>query len=255
VSGNISFPLSLDLKEPRYIGLRLNISLQEIDYFTEHKERNVKPLTLIQNKNGRRKERIVFNPSKRYKQILRIINRKFLQKAKLPEGVLGGVIGKTIDQMAQVHCGKEAVFSIDLKDFYPNISSGRVFKFFRKTGCVASVAGILTDLVTLNGSLPQGYPTSPMLANLIAFELDLQHISICGQYQIRRTRWIDDIVFSGRTSALSSCIPKFVGAIRPHGFKIGNHKTSFTVRSNHPEAVGLIWRGIDHDFLKKLSTE
>jgi hypothetical protein len=239
MNGHPPFPLCLDLKEPKHLGLRLKKNIKELEYFSRNKARHTDKLTLIQIKNGRRKERIVFNPSKPYKEILRRINRAFLQQAILPPGVLGGVIGKSIDDMAKVHCGQEAVFSIDLKNFFPGIDSGRIFKFFQKTGCTGDVAGILTDLVTLDGALPQGFPTSTMLANFIAYGLDCQHLDQCKQFKINRTRWIDDIVFSGRTATLKSCSSKLIGAIRPHGFNLNMDKTTFTVRNNKPEIVGL----------------
>jgi hypothetical protein len=243
MDGHPPFPLRLDLKDPKYLELRLRVDIKKLKYFSRRKDSHVKPLTLIQNKNGKQKERIVFNPSEPYKEILRRINRAFLQRAVLPPGVLGGVIGKSIDNMAEVHCGQEAVFSIDLKNFFPGIDSGRIFTFFQKTGCTCDVAGILTDLVTLNHALPQGFPTSPMLANLMAYGLDCQHLEQCKAFHIRRTRWIDDIVFSGRSAILKKCTPKFVGAIKHHGFTLNESKTAFTARSNIPEIVGLAVAG------------
>ena len=170
---------------------------------------------------------------------MRSINSNLLQKANLPEGVLGGVIGKSITDMASIHCNQEAVLSIDLKDFFPNITSGMVFKFFRLSGCNQDIAGILTDLVTLNCSLPQGFPTSPMLANLIAFNLDIQHLAQAEKYNLRRTRWIDDIIFSGRSKDLAKHAKLLLGAIRPNGFWLNNRKTEYKVRSNKPTVVGL----------------
>jgi hypothetical protein len=215
MDGHPPFPLHLDLKNIKYLERRLQKDIKELEHFGRNKGRFTEQLTLIQIKNGRRKERIVFNPCKPYKEILRRINRALLQRAVLPPGVLGGVIGKSIDDMTEVHCGQEAVFSIDLKNFFPGIGSGRIFKFFKKTGCTNNVAGILTDLVTLNDALPQGFPTSTTLANLVAYELDCQHIEHCNTFKIHRTRWIDDIVFSGRTATLKNHTSTLIGAIRP----------------------------------------
>ncbi len=239
MSDVISFPLSLNLRDPKYLELRLITSEKELRYFGANKSKLVKELTLIQFKNGKQKERIVYNPSVKYKDVLRRVNRNLLSKAKLPDGVLGGVIGSSIDTLAQIHCEQEAVLSIDLKSFYPNIESGRVFKFFKRSGCRNDVCEILTDITTLNGSLPQGFPTSPMLANLIAFDLDNQHLSYCKKHRIRRTRWVDDITFSGSTDTLKRHAQSLIGAVSFNKFKLSNKKTSFEIRPNNPVVVGL----------------
>lgn len=233
------FPLKLNLNSCKHLALRLGWPIEKIDYFIRNQSSNVKEFTLKQIKNGKLKERVVFNPSPEYKKLLRATNSRFLRSAVLPQGVLGGVIGKSIDDLAKVHCNQEAVLSMDLKNFFPSIKSGRVVKFFRAAGCSPFIAGLLTDLVTLNGSLPQGFPTSPMLANLIACNLDIQHITQGQKNNLRRTRWIDDIVFSGRSKDLTTNAKSLLGAIKPHGFQLNNKKTDYRVRSNNPIAGGL----------------
>lgn len=235
----ICHPLKLNLNSTKYLALNLGYPLTAIDYFRKNKSKNVKELKLRQSKNGKFKERIVYNPSKGYKKLLRAINSKLLRKASFPDGVIGGLIGKSIDDMAGVHCQQEAVLSIDLKNFFPAIKSGRVVKFFRHSGCSPEIAGLLTDLVTLNGFLPQGFPTSPLMANLIAFGLDVQHIAESKKHNLHRTRWIDDIVFSGRAGNLIKGIKPLLGAVKFHGFQLNHNKTEYGVRSNSPIVVGL----------------
>jgi len=240
-------PLKLNLNSCKHLALTLDWPIEKICYFIKNQSNNVQEFTLKQIKNGKLKERVVYNPSPQYKRLLRATNSKLFRRAVLPQGVLGGVIGKSIDDLAKVHCNQEAVLSMDLKNFFPSIKSGRVVKFFRAAGCNPFIAGLLTDLVTLNGSLPQGFPTSPMLANLIAFNLDIQHIAQGQKNKLRRTRWIDDIVFSGRLKDLTINVKSLLGAIKPHGFQLNNKKTDYRVRSNNPIVGGLdVSRKIPH---------
>jgi RNA-directed DNA polymerase len=239
MSDFIPFPLSLNLKDLKYLELRLKTSEQELKYFGKNKSKLVNELSLKQFKNGKIKERIVYNPSDKYKDLLRRINKHLLSKSILPEGVLGGVIASSIDTLAQIHCEQEAVLSIDFKNFFPNISSGRVFNLFKKSGCINSICEILTDLTTLNGSLPQGFPTSTMLANLVAFELDHQHLIQCKKLRLKRTRWVDDISFSGNTLTLKLHAQGLIGAVKFNNFILSNRKTSFETRPNNPVVVGL----------------
>jgi RNA-directed DNA polymerase len=235
-----AFPLSLNLWELKHLEYALcGYPIKSLRYFVDQKKENIKALAIITNQHGKRKERIVYNPSEGFKTLLKIINKKILQKAILPNGILGGVIGKAIDDMAICHCGHEALFAMDFKNFFPNIKSGMVFKFFQRAKCSSEIAGILTDLITLDKALPLGFPTSPMMANLIAFDLDIEHLKIAKKHKLMRTRWIDDIVVSGRSNAVQKSIPFLVGSVKPFGFTVNNKKTRFKARSEKPVVVGL----------------
>jgi RNA-directed DNA polymerase len=239
-STKLKFPLILNLWNKKHLEYALGgYSFKSLQYFAANKKTNVRELNKTQYRNGKTKPRTVYDSTEGYKNLLKTINKKLLQKAVLPKGVFGGAIGKTIDDMAGIHCGKEAILAIDFKDFFPNIKSGMVFTFFQKAKCSNEIAGILTDLVTLNCSLPQGFPTSPMLANLIAFNLDLKHLELEKKYNLNRTRWIDDIIFSGRAASIKSAITQIIGAAKPCGFIVNNKKTRFNVRKEKPVVVGL----------------
>lgn len=236
---DLPFPIQLEIRSEKHLAFLLHSSIKEITKYTSQKEKYIRPLKIITKKNDTSKTRIVIDTISRYKQILRNLNKFFQLKASLPSGVLGGVVGKSIDEMAIVHCGQEAVLTIDLKDFFPTIKAGKVFNFFIKAGCTSNIAALLTDLVTHEQALPQGFPTSPMLANLILFELDKEHLNICHKNSIKRTRWIDDIVFSGRSQSLKKSRYPLCKAVEWHGFVLNDDKTKICYRKNDPIAVGL----------------
>lgn len=231
----------LKIRNTRHLYQRLNFNERFISAIIEDQASLVKEIKLVSTKkDGTIKERTVFNTEDHYKILLKKINKEFLRNIKMPQGVMGGVHGKSIKDMAIIHCGKESVFSIDLKDFYPSINKSRVkTAFLKKLMCSPEVSHILTELVTFNGSLPQGFPTSTMLANIIATDLDIQHLSICEQVGVSRTRWVDDIVFSGRKSDLQKIIRSSIGAVKKHHFKISNKKTEFQHKSETPVICGL----------------
>ena len=244
IPGSYQFPLHLSLNTLKDFALTVQYPPDAIKYFADAKARNVQRLELKQFRDGRLvKVRQVYNPSPQFKKLLRAINKMMQRCVTPPKGVLGGFLGKCIDDMAKSHCNHEAIFSLDLKDFFPSITSGRVVKMFRRAGCSPIISGLLTDLVTLNGALPQGFPTSPMIANLVAYGLDMQHLDQCDKSQITRTRWIDDIIFSGRSLDLRKNMRSLMGAIAPHGFKLNRKKTAYEVRANHPIVTGLDVRG------------
>jgi hypothetical protein len=234
------FPLLLNLWKNQHLEYALDgYRIDALQHFIQKKNDNIKQFTIEQVRKGNVKKRIVHDTADGYKKLLKTINRRILSRATFPSGILGGIPGKAIDEMARCHCGREAIFSIDFKNFFPSITSGMVFKFFQQAKCSNEIAEILTDLVTFDNALPQGFPTSTMMANLVAYNLDKKHLEIAKRFNLVRTRWVDDIVFSGRGSEIKKVVPSIIGAVKASGFTINNSKTQFSPRSENPVVVGL----------------
>lgn len=230
-----NLPLILNIKTLDHLSLRIGISYDELKHIIKDKPRNVSAFE--KKKPNSTKVRKLFNPYPRYKFILRKINKSLLI-GDLAPGVLGGVVGKQVEHVAKAHCGKEAIFSIDLKDFFPSIHGGQVISLFKRAGCSPEVCGLLADLITFDGCLPQGFPTSTAVANWVAYDLDMQHLGHCEKHDITRTRWVDDMTFSGRYSTLKDSIPSLIGAIKHHGLKVNNRKTTFVPRQHCSKVLG-----------------
>jgi RNA-directed DNA polymerase len=236
-----SFPLTLNLWEikslERFLG---GYTEKALRYFINKKNENVKELE--KNRNG--KTRIVYNQSAGYKELLRIINKNLVRRIRYPKGVLGGVKGKTINDMATPHCGKEATFGMDLKNFFPSISDKMVYRFFKRAKCSDEIAEILTDLVTFEQKLPQGFPTSTTIANLVAYDLDIKHLDIAERHHLVRTRWIDDIAFSGRKSDVKNASRNIIDAVKQVDLKINYKKTRYRPRDARKETDKPIVTGL-----------
>jgi len=233
-------PFKLNLYKPEHLSLRINFPLAVIDKILKNKDKRIERFVLKKVKeNGIIKERPIFSPHREYKLLLRRINKHILNKAPLPVGVCGAIVGKSLFDMVNVHCNKEAVYQVDLENFFPNIKYPTIFKMFLKLNCSKDIARLLADLVTFQDSLPQGFPTSPMIANIVASKLDIEQLKICEKNDVSRTRWIDDIVFSGRIISLQSIIPKLVTSIKINHFILNKDKELFTRRKDKPEIVGL----------------
>lgn len=230
------FDLHLNLKNFKDLCLRAGTSVKELEYFRFNKTRNV--YKFEKHKTGSKKLRIIHSPHDKYKFLLRRLNKSLLE-GSFPTGVFGGVKGKQVSDVAEMHCGREAILSLDLKDFFPRITSSQVTAIFRRSGCSPAIAELLTELVTYEGTLPQGFPTSTAIANWVAYDLDIQHLAFCDKRKIRRTRWVDDITFSGRYDAIREAIPSLIGAIKFHKFRLSNKKTEFTPRKHCEKVLGL----------------
>lgn len=76
--------------------------------------------------------------------------------------------------------------------------------------------------------LPQGAPTSPALANLCAYGMDVRLGSLATELDLAYTRYADDLVFSGdvELARRAQRLEAFVAAIvREEGFAVNHRKT------------------------------
>lgn len=235
-------------------------------------------------KKGNPNARLIEIPKPMLKDTQRIILNKILDSIPVHESACGFQKGRSIMDFAAPHTNQEMVLKMDLKDFFPSISSSRVFRLFMTAGYPESVAGKLADLCTnrideeltddsnLDPStrrilqqkhLPQGAPTSPALANLIAFGLDCRLAGLARSAGINYTRYADDLLFSGGNGFKRQCQRfhlKVLTIVIEEGFRMNTRKTRFMPGSQRQTAVGLVLnekpnlRRSDFDELKAILT-
>jgi RNA-directed DNA polymerase len=118
--------------------------------------------------------------------------------------------GVSIRDCASVHVGARWLVKLDLQDFFHSIDARRVARIFRKVGCDEVTSVQLARLCTRGNSgslgtsvspnpldyLPQGAPTSGMLANLAAGNLDQSMSRLASRNALKYTRYSDDLTFS-----------------------------------------------------------
>lgn len=131
--------------------------------------------------------------------------------------------------------------SLDLKDFFPSISSNKVYTLFSNIGYNNFSATILTNLCTLNGELPQGSACSPAISNIVCISLDKRLIGLCEKRGIRFTRYADDMYFScDDKTLLLKTFPIVKKIIEYEGFFLNSKKTHFHTPSNKKMITGVI---------------
>lgn len=179
-------------------------------------------------KDGSIKKRKI-EPSKgELKKIQRLIARKILTKIELPNNLHGSLKGKSIITNSIPHLGKKYHFCTDLQKYYPSISHSDVFFMLRNHGFSTDISNVLTKLTTYKGSLPQGTPSSPIIANLVFLPTDFSLIKFCNQNGITYTRYVDDLIFSSQNCFKNKTI-QLLKLIQKSGFKISNRKTFYKI--------------------------
>ena len=183
------------------------------------------------------RKRRIDNPSPELKQYQSRIQTMLSRRIRLPENVLGGVVGKSIRDNAIRHVGKVLVVTLDLKNCFGSIGHRAVFEVYRRHGCSDEIAGILTQLTTLQDRLPQGAPTSGTLANLVLLPLHLKVTRLAKGLGVGVSFWVDDIAFSG-DRALELIEPTILAA-RELGLSIGCRKKKIMPRCSQQWVTGV----------------
>jgi hypothetical protein len=107
--------------------------------------------------------------------------------------------------------------------------------FVQRLGCVPDVARILTRLTTLDGAIPQGAPTSTMVANIVLEPLVLRVRGLADQHGAAYGQFVDDGTISG-PSHLRRLLPLVKQIVAQAGFTAKESKT-VCVDADHEQIV------------------
>lgn len=191
---------------------------------------------------------------------------------------------------ASPHCGASWLIKLDVRNFFESISEIAVYRVFRSLGYQALPAFELTRLCTRLGSrtrrrsnqtweqrhlrptissyanyrighLPQGAPTSPMLANLAVKQLDLLISRLALEHGFNYTRYADDLTLSSMGKSLTrndcrSLIGKVYAIFGRFGFSPNVSKTQIVPPGSRKIVLGLLVDGrrpkLQREFKAKL---
>lgn len=147
---------------------------------------------------------------------------------------------KNLRDNARFHRNTNIVVALDLHDFFGSIKESQVYEVFSKMGYKNPVVVFLTQLCTLGRCLPQGAPTSPMLSNMVFYDLDQRLFHYCRLRNIRYTRYADDLTFSGEyidVNRLVKYVRMLVGTRR---FKLNDEKTKVMRKGSCQMVTGVV---------------
>lgn len=192
----------------------------------------------IAKRNGG--SRLIEAPLPVLRLVQRWIHENVLLHTTSSEHCIGFRTGHSTGDAARPHEGAEMVARLDLKDFFHSVDSRATFRVFRRLGYHRDLSWFLTRLCTVNGRLPQGAPTSPLIANLAADDMDRRIAGITRKREVTYTRYADDLTFSGALHAVVRTIPLAERIIRDEGFHPRDSKRYYADRSQRQEVLGLV---------------
>jgi len=165
---------------------------------------------------------------------------RLLSKIHLPDYMFGSVHGKNNIKNAQQHLNHKHFLTIDLKDFFSNINHHQVNAMFCNNGFSPSVSRILTRLTTYQASLPQGAPSSPVIANLVFLEASYKLCDLAKNNDITFTTFLDDLTFSSNHCFKNLIFP-IIDIIIQYNFYPAYDKIHY--RQDYCEITGLFVKG------------
>jgi hypothetical protein len=143
----------------------------------------------------------------------------------------------SIKDNASVHLNRKFILCLDIKSFFDNITIEQVRRCLEKGNINSYLAALFADIVTLNGSLPQGAPTSPTISNSHLYEFDGKMLEYCSDNEMTYSRYADDLTIGSDNYDALKKVEKLVQ------FELNkldlnlNHKKTRIISSNNCQVV------------------
>lgn len=202
-----------------------------------------KRCSVRQVRKGKRSFRMIYSPSARYREELRLCLPKL-------EAILAAsfedcadhafVKGRNVITGASQHLGKRFLLTLDIESFFDSITATHLNK---------RIDAELLSVVLEEGAPRQGLPTSPIVANIAMIDVDSSIKALCKEIGgVSYSRYADDLAFGFDAVELCSRVSKSVEEILLlAGFRLNSRKTRLQNSANgamHITGVALSASGI-----------
>lgn len=162
--------------------------------------------------------------------------------------------GRSIKTMAAPHIGKRSIVKMDISNFFPSIRVDQVRRVLRGQRVPQDLINRVVKWCFLDGGLPVGAPTSPVLSNLVgAYFLDKRLLGLVSKWRTRQpmyqryhryepiayTRYADDLVFSSDYRHLNHIINVVRYIIQDAGFRVNEDKIVTRTNGGRQTVVGI----------------
>lgn len=210
-------------------------------------------------------QRLIEQPKEVLATLQRKILRQILDHIPPHSAAHGFRRGHSCLSHASPHCGQAMVLRMDLRDFFATVPVRQVYGLFNSLGYPVAVSRLLAGLCTnrvpqaildqqgqltrqtlqsfQQAHLPQGAPTSPALANLCAWRLDLRLAALAASTAAIYTRYADDLAFSGDDSLRRThryFLTRAAAIVQEEGFTVHFRKTRAMTAATRQELTGIV---------------
>jgi RNA-directed DNA polymerase len=171
-----------------------------------------------------------------------------------------------------VHCKCKWLVKVDIEDFFHNVSESQIYRIFHGLGYPSLLSFELSRIVTIagpkfgrqnkletrwtkisdytnsiEGVLPQGSPTSPMLSNVAMKDIDHRLYDFSNSKGFVYTRYSDDLIFSTKLDKDYSEVRRFkrtvIRNLIEEGFEYNRQKTVVRAPGTRKIVLGMLVDG------------
>lgn len=202
--------------------------------------------------------RLIQSPVDNLKYLQKWILIHILDKIPSHECSFGFDKESSILKNATVHLSGQAIMKMDLMKFYDSINERRVYGVFKELGYHTNLSVSLAKILTVTpdsfffktfkknethlkeylmslengfsyeqGLITQGSPSSPKLANLVCRSLDNRLNKLALKYDLKYSRYADDLTFSGEIESLKKIKKIASHIVKDEKFFVNHSKTKF----------------------------
>lgn len=232
-------------------------------------------------KSKSKRYRIICVPDPQLMKAQRWIVQNILPQGRTHDASVAYKSGSNIVDAASLHCGCSWLIKLDIVNFFESVTERSVYRVFHEMGYQPLVSFELARICTRKGQrtwarnpylakwqtqfaanpkipsyngaemlghLPQGAPTSPMLANLAMYDFDQSVEEIAIEFGLLYSRYADDLTLSTASRDFSrvkaqEAISRIYQVIRKYSFEPNFTKTQIVPPGARRVVLGLLVDG------------
>jgi RNA-directed DNA polymerase len=197
------------------------------------------------------KDRRIYRPNKKLKAYHSFLNTFMCEHLDLNGRVVYSYRkGINPHQSVAAHALNRAFFQTDIMNFFGSIDREMVRSAIIDRGVRIPIADLhahlerILDLTTVNGTLPVGFSTSPLISNacLTGFDNDLEEH--CREAGLTYTRYADDIVLSAQNREalkdVGSLVREFLVRHLGEKIRLNSSKSKLTTIGRKVKVLGMV---------------
>lgn len=186
------------------------------------------------------KERTIEEP----KASLRMVHKRvanLLARIETPDYLHSAIKRRSYLTNASAHLNGSAMVKIDVRSFFQSARRYAVYDFFhRHLQCPVDVATVLSKLLTVNGHLPTGSSSSPIISYYAYKDMFDEIESMSASRGLKMTCYVDDMAISGIATS-RKLLAEVRRVVAKHG--LTSHKVKFFSPKRPKVVTGVVVKG------------
>jgi len=220
-------------------------SYRDIFRYALRASRRYRSYTIPKRTGG---SRDIIQPSKELKEYQRYIVSTLFDKFPIHNSVYSYQKGKNVKKMAINHLNARFLLRVDFRDFFPSIKGEHIRLFLKNNMNLLETSindydmTLINLLVCKSNKLTIGAPSSPVISNIILYDLDTFLFDKCNEMDITYTRYADDLYFSTtHPDRLKKILPLLKQYLKTFFIRlaINEDKNIYTSKKRRQQITGL----------------